>query len=165
MNAVHPTMVLRRRSPEGQPYDLQSCDAFIECVRASGASMLQAAASLLDAQRSGKDFRTLGMSVLEAARRAGRKELMVDLVSMVPGYRLTGEFPREGLVWIVAAALIACEGDEDAMEWMDAFVSLDREGYSLEWLAKRCAAAHASDWPSVLLAADSLISERLRKAS
>lgn len=146
-----------------EPLDIQASDHF--CRLAGAPSPTNAAAVLLDAERSGCDLRNLAISAVEAVRRqqgqsADDSELLLDVVDMTGAWRLEGFHPREGLVEVFGTAMSTNPEDEDVIGWIDSFVSLHREGYDLSWLAKRLSNAAGTQWSTVLKVADAIITER-----
>jgi len=147
-----------------EPLDIQSSDHFCRCVGLSHG-MPSGAAILLDAQRSGYDLLGLAISAVEAMRRQvfddeTAAETFMDLAGMITDWGLEGLRPREELVKLVEGAVHVNGDMEETSIWIDAFVSLHREGYDLSWVAKRMAASGGSSWSSVLQEADTIIVRR-----
>lgn len=154
------------RTVSGIPLDLQVLHDF---YRNLSGNALEAAAHILDAERSGLDLRSMTVAAIETIRRNYDLEskdsvyFLEDMLSMLPIWRIEGVAVREPLVDIFTHVCKHGSSEEDMLNWMDTFASLDREGYTMKWVAQKIAVHYAIEWNDVLKFANGLIDARIQK--
>jgi hypothetical protein len=150
------------RATTGVPFDIQSVDELCDLL---GEGVLPGVlpAVLLDCDRRGKRFADLAAALVEALRQTALSDLegsdrLYDLLDACLDWGI--DLSVSDPILVSAFGDLSALDGMDGYRWVEALGSMDREGYSLEWMARRLAARSDRPWADTVARANAMLVQR-----